>query len=99
MFPYKNEHAHVYKIDVDQFDECKDEFKIKDHHLPVFYFFKEHRPKDPRHLAAFGWANLGLSTYYMGVGLGKRSPRDMIGGIAQGYRWCLQDLRGESITV
>lgn len=64
-----------------------------------FYFFKEHRPKDPRHLAAFGWANLGLSAYYVGVGLGKRSPRDMIGGITQGYRWCLQDLRGEAITV
>lgn len=64
-----------------------------------YWFFKQHRPKDPAHLAAFAWANLGLSTYYAAVGVAKRQPRDLVGGLVKGYRWCAEDLRGKTISA
>ncbi len=64
-----------------------------------YWFFKQHRPKDPAHLAAFAWSNLGLSAYYAGVGVAKRQPRDLVGGLVKGYRWCAEDLQGKEISA
>ena len=65
-----------------------------------FYFFKQHREKTPRNLAAFAWTNVGLSAFYSGVALimkpmGEKGP--MLRGIARGYRRVLDDLRGRPV--
>lgn len=62
-----------------------------------FYFFRKHRPKDARHLAAFAWTNLGIAAFYTGVGALRSEPghrRDVVRGIADGYARCLGDLKG-----
>ena len=61
-----------------------------------WWFFRKHSPKDPRHLAAFAWTNLGILGFYGGVGL-LRTPagqrRQVLRGVARGYRRIARDLR------
>ena len=65
-----------------------------------FYFFKKHLPKDPRHILAFGWTNVGITTFYAGVGLLK-APRgekaSVLRGVARGYKRCVADLAGRKV--
>lgn len=60
-----------------------------------FYFFHKHLPKDPRHVAAFAWTNVGIVAFYTGVGLIKgdrRQKGEVLRGLATAYRKCAQDL-------
>lgn len=62
-----------------------------------FYFFKKHLPKDPYHVAAFAWSNVGIVTLYAGSALMKPEPgpRAVLQGIARGYAHCVKDLLGK----
>jgi GT2 family glycosyltransferase len=65
-----------------------------------FYFFKHHIPKDPKHVAAFAWTNLGIASFYTGIGLFKAPGGDRSGtlrGVARGYRRCLDDVLGREV--
>ncbi len=65
-----------------------------------FYFFRKHVPKGPREIAAFAWTNLGISAFYVGVGLLRAPPGQKVGvlrGIAKGYRRVADDLRGREV--
>jgi len=59
-----------------------------------FYFFRQHREKTPRNLAAFAWSTAGLSAWLLGVGVAKKAGvTPMLKGIAGGYKRCIDDLR------
>lgn len=62
-----------------------------------YYFFKKHQPKDPYHLAAFAWYNLGVVGMYAAAGIskGEPGPGPVLQGIARGYKNCLKDLLGK----
>jgi GT2 family glycosyltransferase len=65
-----------------------------------FYFFKKHLPKDPHHVAAFAWTNVGITTFYAGVGLLKAPAGEKTGvlrGVARGYKRCVADLAGRDV--
>ncbi len=58
-----------------------------------FYFFRRHRRKTPRNLAAFAWSTAGLTGWLLATGVARRAGvRPMLRGIAGGYRRCLDDL-------
>lgn len=60
-----------------------------------FYFFRQHMPHDPLHLASFLWANAGITALYMGRALLRLPPGQrlsLIRGVARGYRRCLADV-------
>lgn len=62
-----------------------------------YYFFKKHLPKDPYHIAAFTWSNVGIVTLYLGAAFTKAEPgpRPVLRGIAKGYQRCVKDLLGK----
>lgn len=62
-----------------------------------FYFFRKHQPRDPYHLAAFAWFNVGLVTLYSAAGMRSSGPgaAPVLQGIVRGYRHCVKDLLGK----
>ena len=59
-----------------------------------YYFFKKHLPKDPRHVTAFAWSNVGIVALYGAAALTKSAPAPVLRGIARGYKNCLKDALG-----
>lgn len=58
-----------------------------------YYFFKKHLPKDPQHIAAFAWSNVGTVLLYGANATLHRQPA-VLRGIARGYKNCLKDATG-----
>jgi GT2 family glycosyltransferase len=52
-----------------------------------YWFVRQHRPHDLRHLAAFAWSNAGLAALTMARGLrGEPGPVALAGGLVDGWR-------------